>query len=123
MKGLILFLIAIFLFLPLTGINIVLVLIKNPTWKSLDEYFFQTALDIDRFGNRNFRTLLNNSLIKDSIHKFGDPRETISSVLGKNERDETLTVTGVLLVKLLNAIDKDHCKKSIKEFYYQVHKK
>jgi hypothetical protein len=123
MKGLILLIIALTLFIPLTVMNVILVLKKYMSWKALDGYFYQTALDIDRFGNRNFRTLLNNSLIKDSIHKFGDPRETISSVLGKNERDETLTVTGVLLVKLLNAIDKDHCKKSIKEFYYQVNKK
>jgi hypothetical protein len=111
--GILLFTIAILLFLPLTGINLTLVMVKSPRWKTLDGYFHQTAIDIDRFGNRNFRTLLNDTLIQDSLFRFGDPRETISSVLGKNQQIGTLTTTGMILAKLLDWLDPNHCQKSI----------
>jgi hypothetical protein len=114
--GLLLFTIAIILFIPLTVINLTLVLVKSPRWKTLDGYFHQTAIDIDRFGNRNFRTLLNDTLIKDSPFRFGDPRETISSVLGKNKEIGTLTYIGNLLANLLDLLDHNHCQKSIR-FY------
>jgi hypothetical protein len=112
--GLLLFTVAIILFIPLTGINLTLVLVKSPRWKTLDGYFHQTAIDIDRFGNRNFRTLLNDTLIKESPFRFGDPRETISSVLGKNKEIGTLTYTGYFIVNLLDWIDPNHCQKSIR---------
>ena len=48
-------------------------------------------------------------------YKFGNFNETISSALGKNERDKTLSKTGKLLVKILDFLDKNHCKKSIKD--------
>ena len=116
MKGLILLLIALILFMPLTVLNVLLVLKKRPSWKQLDGYFYQTAFDIDRFGNHNFRTLLNATLILKSGYQFGDFRETISSVLGKNQRDGTLSVTGKGLVYILDALDPNHCKNSIFEF-------
>ena len=115
MKGLLLFFIAIVLFIPLTVINVLIVINKYKTWKSLDLYFYDTAVDIDKFGNHNFRTLFNKVLILKDAYRFGNINETISSVLGKNERDKKLTITGKLLVKILNLIDKDHCKKSIFE--------
>jgi len=114
MKGLILLLTALIMFIPLTVLNVFLVLKKRPTWKQLDGYFYQTAFDIDRFGNHNFRTLFNATLIMESGYQFGDFRETISSVLGKNERNNTLLLGGKLVVSLLNLFDKDHCIKSIK---------
>ena len=49
-------------------------------------------------------------------YKFGVEGETISSALGKNERDGTLTKRGKQLVKLLNWLDKDHCRKAIVEY-------
>lgn len=70
---------------------------------------------MDKFGNREFRTLWNKTLIKKNGYQFGDIRETISSALGKNERDNTLSNTGKCLVWILNVIDKNHCKKSILE--------
>lgn len=39
----------------------------------------------------------------------------ISSVLGKNQRDKTLSSTGKVLAGILDFIDKDHCKESIEE--------
>ncbi len=113
--GILLYIVAIILFIPLTVINIVCVFGKyGLTWKTANGYFYETAVDIDRFGNRNFRTLLNLTLQRNG-YKFGDERETISSALGKNKRDNTLTKTGVILCKILDALDKNHCLKSIKE--------
>jgi len=108
----ILFLVAIIVFLPLSLINIILVILKGG---NVSNYFLETAIDIDRFGNRNFRTLLNTTLQRNG-YKFGDERETISSALGKNKRDGTLTKTGIVLCNILDFLDENHCIKSIKQF-------
>ena len=76
-------------------------------------YFKSTAISIDKFGNREFRTLLNKTLILESGYKFGDITETSSGVLGKNERDKTLSKTGKILVWILDKLDKNHAQKSI----------
>lgn len=115
MTGLTVFIIAIILFIPLTIWNLIEVLLKYKTWKSIDGYFFQSAYDIDRFGNSNFKTLLNKYLIKSNGYQFGDFRETISSVLGKNERDGTLKKAGEVLIVFVEKFDKNHFVKSIKE--------
>lgn len=107
----ILYLIAYILLLPLTIINYIIVLFKSKDHAK--RYFRTSALNIDKFGNREFRTLWNFTLKKESGYQFGNSEETISSALGKNERDGTLTKTGKILVFILNIIDKDHCKKSI----------
>ena len=39
--------------------------------------------------------------------------ETISSALGKNQRDKTLSKKGKLLVKILDFLDENHCENSI----------
>jgi len=100
-----LLIIAWILFLPLSIVNYFCV-------KNKKGYFKQTALNLDKFGNREFRAFLNFSMQKNG-YKFGNPNETISSALGKNERDNTLTKCGRILVKFLDIIDKNHCKKSI----------
>ncbi len=114
--GILFFFISILLFIPLTVINLLLVMVKYRSWKAFDGYFYQTALDIDRFGNRNFRTLFNQTLIEEYGYPFGDPRETISSVLGKNQRINSLSNTGKALVWILDLLDKNHSQKSIVEF-------
>lgn len=101
----ILFLIAWILILPITIINYFLVRDKG--------YFRSTALNMDIWANREFRTLWNKILRTEQGYKFGVVGETISSALGKNERDNTLTKTGKVLVWILNKIDKNHCIKSI----------
>lgn len=115
--GLILYIIATILFFPLTLLNIIVVLWKNAKargfWKTLDGYFLSGAVDIDRFGNHNFKTLWNAILRKSGGYAFGNYNETISSALGKNQRDKTLSFVGRGLANLLDFIDKDHCKNSI----------
>ena len=113
----IIFVIAITLFVPLTILNLIVVGVKYSfKWKVLKGYFLESATDIDRFGNRNLRTLLNTTLITDKGYKFGDYRETISSVLGKNKLTKTLTTTGKVLCAILDFLDKNHCIKSIRNY-------
>ena len=107
--GVILFIIAYILFLPLTIFNALNVRSKG--------YFLETVINLDRFGNREFRFSLNKYLIhKDSANRFGDVRETISSVLGKNQRGQTLTKLGNDICNILDFLDKNHCKKSIRNY-------
>jgi hypothetical protein len=103
----ILFLISYILILPLTIINFFVVRDKG--------YFRSTAVNIDMFGNREFRATWNKFLITKNGYKFGDPRETISSALGKNKIKGTLTIIGKILCCILDIIDKNHCIKSIKQ--------
>lgn len=123
--GILLYLIATLLWIVLTPLNWIIVTFKHGF---SNKYFLETAVDLDKFGNRNFRTFLNATMIKDKIkhwdserymiiesYKFGDVRETISSALGKNQRDKTLTLFGKLVCNILNFLDKNHCEKSIKE--------
>lgn len=109
--GLLLFIIATILWLPMTIINWFFVAFK---YSLSNNYFKQTAVDIDRFGNHNFRCFLN-STMQVKGYEFGDVRETISSALGKNQRDGTLSKFGKGICFVLDEIDKNHCKKSIKE--------
>lgn len=103
--GFILFLIAYILFLPLTLINFLVVRNKG--------YFLSTAINIDIFANREFRATWNKFLKTEQGYNFGKVGETISSALGKNQRDNTLTKTGKTLCSILDFFDKEHCKKSI----------
>jgi hypothetical protein len=78
-------------------------------------YWRQLAIDIDIFGNRAFRTLWNSFLITEDGYLFGEWGETISSALGKNQRDKTLKPLGNGLANLLDWIDPNHCIKAIKD--------
>ena len=104
----ILFIIAYVLYLPLTIINWLFV-------KEKSGYFKSSAINLDKFGNREFRTLFNKTLINDKGHRFGNIEETISSVLGKNQLTGTLTSLGKALVWVLDKIDNNHVIKSIDE--------
>lgn len=77
-------------------------------------YFRDTAVEIDIFGNRNFRSLLNATLTKGSKpYKYGARGETISSASGKNKLQNTQSRLGRLLCWGLGIIDRNHCIKSI----------
>lgn len=102
----ILFIIAYVLYLPLTVVNWLFV-------KDKSGYFKSSAVNLDKFGNREFRTLFNKMLINDKGYRFGNIEETISSVLGKNQLAGTLTKCGLILVWILDKIENDHALKSI----------
>ena len=109
---LILLIVAVVLILPLTLVNMIFVYKK---YKSIDGYFRNTALNIDIWANREFRAFWNGAIKKENGYQFGVVGETISSALGKNQRDKTLTNCGKILVSILDFLDKNHCQKSIRE--------
>ena len=104
--GVILYIIAYVLFFPLVLINWITVRTKKG-------YFTQMALNIDIFANQEFRATFNKYFRKSNGYKFGATGETISSALGKNQRDNTLTRLGRVICWVLDWLDKEHCKKSI----------
>ncbi|SDZ90657.1 hypothetical protein SAMN05443667_101243 [Flavobacterium gillisiae] len=76
-------------------------------------YFRNTALNLDKFANREFRTFWNKTLRIKGGYDFGRENETLSSALGKNELLGALTRTAKMLVWVLNKIEKDHCLNAI----------
>ena len=95
-----------------------------PCWKSagekslgyLSSIIRSIAVGIDQIGNWVCRDMLNRLLITSGGYSFGRIQETISSVLGKNEKSWTLTRLGRAIVAVLDRIDKDHCEKCIQDF-------
>ena len=88
---------------------------KKGLWY-LGGIFRSVAIGIDQIGNSVCRDLFNRCLITSSWYKFGKVQETISSVLGKNQETWTLTCLWAIIVKLLDILDKNHCKDSIQYF-------
>ncbi|PZM86854.1 MAG: hypothetical protein DLD55_04410 [candidate division SR1 bacterium] len=74
------------------------------------------AIGLDQIGNSVCRDMLNRLLITSGGYSFGRIQETISSVLGKNEKNGTLTRLGRAIVAVLDWIDPGHCEKSIQNF-------
>ena len=64
--GFVLSIIAYLLFLPLAVINFVFVIIKftktRGFFRTVDKYWFNSAVDLDKFDNYHFRTLWNMSM-------------------------------------------------------------
>lgn len=129
MRAFKLWLLAIFLLTVVNIVNRVLYkrkikhLTKAERKKKMREYDGQEAMALDGFANRNYRTFWNTYLKKPEGYSFGVDGEMISSALGKNEVDETLSEKGkgklsswfygVRLVKILDRLDKNHCINSI----------
>jgi 8-oxo-dGTP diphosphatase len=80
-----------------------------------NSYFKNCAISIDQAGNTVGYKLFNDILIKDGGFKFGNPDETISSVLGKNLIQGKLRLLGRWLNSLLNLLDPGHTIKSIEK--------
>ena len=74
------------------------------------------ALGLDQIGNAVCRDLFNRLLIEQDGYKFGKVQETISSVLGKNQMLDTLSLWGRILVSILELFERNHCLKSIVYF-------
>ena len=81
-----------------------------------NQWNLDLAIAKDQYGNALGKYVWNGLLInKHSVHLFGNIDETISSVLGKNKRDRTLTFLGIFFDKILEAIDPNHSEDSIDE--------
>jgi len=114
--GFILAILARLLFLIVGIINPMVVAIKyinkRAFWRVQSDYWFTDAMELDIYGNYAYRATWN-YLFQKTGYNFGKKGETISSALGKNQRDNTLTKVGKLMCWILDSIDKNHCKNSI----------
>ena len=113
----ILFLTATILLLTTAIFGIVYALFYLPFTKGqkLSQYFIDVALVLDQSGNVIMQHVLNALLLKDASegYRFGNKKETISSVIGKNSLTHTLSPLGKALNAFLNRLDKDHSLNSI----------
>ena len=117
-KSFILFGIAFVLLVTTTPIGFFYALLRQlfvGKIKTLQIYFIEVALSLDNAGNVIMQHLLNDTLLvkNTSTYLFGNKKETISSVIGKNHLTNTLSPLGKALNSFLNFIDKDHSLNSI----------
>ena len=117
-KSFLLFCIAFLLVVTTTPIGFVYALVRQILFskvKSLSIFFVEVAIALDAAGNVMMQHLLNDTLLvknKDTYF-FGNKKETISSVIGKNSLTNTLSFMGNQLNAFLNFIDKGHSLDSI----------
>ena len=118
LKSFLLFCIAIVLLIFTTPIGFFYALLRQLFFgklKSLSIYFLEVAISIDNTGNVMMQYILNDLLLikRQETYYFGNKKETISSVIGKNSLTNTLSPLGKALNAFLNWIDKDHSLNSI----------
>jgi hypothetical protein len=117
-KSFLLFCIALLLLITTSPIGFLYALVRQIFFekvKSLSLFFIEVALVLDQAGNVVMQHLLNDTLLvkNPNTYYFGNKKETISSVIGKNSLTDTLTFLGIWLNQFLNLIDKGHSLNSI----------
>lgn len=101
--------------LPLAGISTLIDVLITRNYRRLNGYFMRIAISLDQLGNVVYSHLFNFLLIKSNAYQFGNEDETISSVLGKNKLNNSLTLIGQFLSKILDRVDNNHVVKSIEK--------
>ena len=112
----------LYLLLPIVAAFMVLKYIFTGNKRMISIWFYRTAREIDIFANIVGAEFWNAIFIIGGGYKFGNPKETMSSVLGKNQRDKTLSIAGNLLRWVLDRLDNDHCLTSINNEVSNTHK-
>lgn len=105
--------VSILLLLIFGTVSIIVAIQRIIVGKAHHSYFFECAFAVDLLGNVLGQHLWNLILIQDEGYKFGNRRETMSSALGKNERDNTLRWCGKITVSILELFEKNHSLISI----------
>lgn len=105
--------ILLYLFLPVIACFMIIKYLLTGNKRMLTVWFYRTAKAIDVFANVNGAEFFNSIFIINGGYKFGQPTETISSVIGKNQRSNTLSIAGKCLRWVLDKIEEDHCLNSI----------
>ncbi len=113
MKYIFLFITALFLFVILAPIGFIVAMFDS--WSNIKKYFFGMAISIDQMGNVVCSKFFDWLLIDSDGYKFGDEDETISSVLGKNNKLGTLSKWGMFLDAILSLFEENHSIKSIEQ--------
>lgn len=116
MKEFMLLILSIILFVLFGTIGFVFELIDNLF--NINKLLYKLAICIDQAGNVICGGLFNHILIKNAGYKFGNTKETISSVLGRNKEANTLLILGIWLSNLLNKIEENHVEKAVKNNSY-----
>jgi 8-oxo-dGTP diphosphatase len=117
-KSFLLFAIAFVLIVTTTPIGFVYALLRQLFLGkiiTLQIYFIELALALDNTGNVIMQHLLNDTLLtkNTNTYLFGNKKETISSVIGKNHLSNTLSPLGKALNRFLNWLDREHSLNSI----------
>lgn len=118
LKSFLLFCIACILLVTTAPIGFLYALFRQIIFekvKTLSIFFTEVALVLDQAGNVVMQHLLNDTLLvkNSNTYYFGNKKETISSVIGKNAINGTLAPLGKALNKFLNLIDSGHTFNSI----------
>lgn len=116
--GLLLLIIASVLKLAMAPFAYIYGSIKALFSNNWNSYNRNLAIAKDQYGNGLCQYLFNDILIKKNGYKFGNIDETISSVIGKNKSENTLTIAGKCLDKILDVLDPNHSLKSIDKTEY-----
>lgn len=111
--SIIIFIIASVLKWALTPFMYLYGVIRSITKGQLGKYHFLLAIGKDQYGNALGKYFFNDFWLKKGGYTFGNPDETISSVLGKNKKDGKLTLFGSLIADFLDKIDYKHTEKAI----------
>ena len=82
-------------------------------WLRTSKYLYVISYSIDQLGNVVMQEMFNDILIRKGGLKFGNPDETISSVLGKNAEKNKLTFVGTFIGMILDSLDYNHMKDAI----------
>lgn len=83
---------------------------------SLNDWFLRLAKSLDQFANVVGDDFYQIALTKsDRFARFGHEDELISSVIGKNDFIDNLTLLGKLVNKILHFFDANHSVKSIEK--------
>lgn len=121
-KSILLFLTAILLFalfLPFAVVTSIVMLFVKDTRKKAGPaaLFYAIAWSIDLLGNVVFSDLFNIIFIRHGGYRFGEVGETVSSALGVNQINGTLSGAGHRLANLLDRIDPNHCNKAARAYH------
>jgi 8-oxo-dGTP diphosphatase len=103
----------LYVLLPLVCMYMLFKYLINQNTRAFVVWACKTARSIDVFFNVVGSDIMIDTLIKKGGYKFGNPKETISSVIGKNDRMGTLTRLGRFIRWSLDKIEEDHCKDAI----------
>ena len=78
------------------------------TWRVIRFFLMQIAVSIDIYGNVIAGELIEDLVTAEEDTLFGKGDITISTALGKLQKDNKLNNTGIWLVKVLDRLDRDH---------------
>ena len=95
------------------GVGMAVLSMFKYLYNVLNNYFLAMAIVIDILGNVIMSPLFNLILIKKEGYKFGNPKQTISYVLGRNKLNGTIKPLGAWSGRMLNKLDPNHVEKAV----------